>query len=384
MTLDVHVLGTASARPTPERAVSGSLVKGPDGIVVVDCGEGFQTRYALQRRRLKRHSVGETLKPSAVDALVFTHGHLDHTWGALPWLQSMDLENRQQPLLVIGPTSSEALDALLNAEPLPDSVPQADLVRQWKAWYMLGGDMLRFPVRWVWGDVNADRWVEVNPETGAAVSLDGRPQPEGWKNSTLQPVSTEHTVPSCGWMVQQHAMAGKFDRARADEMQLTTKQRAMVARGENITDANGETIAASWFRGGERAAVSVLISGDTAATPEAWEASIAPTLLIHEATYLEQQQDKAEEHMHSTATGAVASAHAVGATYLALTHYSNRIKDESVSAGEAEAAAEAAAEGVAVVALNDNDRLVVGDDGELTHLVWQRDGWATAHIPPNR
>ena len=96
-------------------------------------------------------------------------------------------------------------------------------------------------------------------------------------------------------------------------MQLTTKQRAMVARGENITDANGETIAASWFRGGERAAVSVLISGDTAATPEAWDASLSPTLLIHEATYLEQQQDKAEEHMHSTATGAVASAHAVGA-----------------------------------------------------------------------
>ena len=380
MTLDVHVLGTASARPTPERAVSGSLVKGPDGIVVVDCGEGFQTRYALQRRRLKRHSVGETLKPSAVDVLAFTHGHLDHTWGALPWLQSMDLENRQQPLLVIGPTSAEAMDALLNDEPLPDGIPPADLSRQWMAWYELGGDMIQFPIRWVLGDMNADRWMEINPDTGAAALLDGIPQPAGWNNSTLRPVPTEHSVPSCGWMVQQHAMAGKFDRARADEMQLTTKQRAMVARGENITDANGETIAASWFRGGERAAVSVLISGDTAATPEAWEASIAPTLLIHEATYLEQQQDKAEEHMHSTATGAVASAHAVGATYLALTHYSNRIKDESVSAGEAEAAAE----GVAVVALNDNDRLVVDDDGGLTHLVWQREGWAPKSIPPNR
>jgi len=380
MTLDVHVLGTASARPTPERAVSGSLVKGPDGIVVVDCGEGFQTRYALQRRRLKRHSVGETLKPSAVDVLAFTHGHLDHTWGALPWLQSMDLENRQQPLLVIGPTSAEAMDALLNDEPLPEGVPPADLTRQWMAWYELGGDMIQFPIRWVLGDVNADRWMEINPDTGAAALLDGMPQPSGWNNSTLRPVPTVHSVPSCGWMVQQHAMAGKFDRARADEMQLTTKQRAMVARGENITDANGEAIAASWFRGGERAAVSVLISGDTAATPEAWEASIAPTLLIHEATYLEQQQDKAEEHMHSTATGAVASAHAVGATYLALTHYSNRINDASVSAGEAKAAAE----GVAVVALNDNDRLVVDDDGGLTHLVWGSEGWGPKSIPPNR
>ena len=240
MTLDVHVLGTASARPTPERAVSGSLVKGPDGIAVVDCGEGFQTRYALQRRRLKRFSVGETLKPSTVDVLAFTHGHLDHTWGALPWLQSMDLENRQQPLLVIGPTSGEALDALLNDEPLPEDTPPADLTRQWMAWYGLGGDMIQFPIRWVLGDVNADRWVEINPDTGAAALLDGMPQPEGWNNSMLRPVPTEHSVPSCGWMVEQHAMAGKFDRARADEMQLTTKQRAMVARGENITDANGD------------------------------------------------------------------------------------------------------------------------------------------------
>ena len=380
MVLDVHVLGTASARPTPERAVSGSLVKGPDGIAVVDCGEGFQTRYALQRRRLKRFSVGETLKPSAVDVLAFTHGHLDHTWGALPWLQSMDLENRKQPLLVIGPTSAEAMDALLNDEPLPADTPPADLTRQWMAWYELGGDMIQFPIRWVLGDVNADRWMEINPDTGAAALLDGMPQPSGWNNSALRPVPTEHSVPSCGWLVQQNAMAGKFDRARADEMQLTTKERAMVARGENITDATGETIAASWFRGGERAAVSVLISGDTMATPEAWDASVSPTLLIHEATYLEEQQDKAEEHMHSTATGAVASAHAVGATYLALTHYSNRIKDASLSASEANAATD----GVAVVALNDNDCLVVDDDGDLTHLVWERGGWAPKSIPPNR
>jgi len=380
MVLDVHVLGTASARPTPDRAVSGSLVKGPNGTVVVDCGEGFQTRFALQRRRLKRFSVGETLKPSSIDALVFTHGHLDHTWGALPWLQSMDLENRQQPLLVLGPTSSEAVDALLNQRPLSERVPPADLARQWMAWFSLGGDTIRFPVRWVLGDVAADRWIEMEPSTNQATLLDGMPQPEGWKNSSLRPVPTEHSVPSCGWLIQQDAKAGKFDRARADEMQLTTKQRAMVARGENITGAGGETIAASWFRGGQRAAVSVLVSGDTATTPKAWDDSISPTLLIHEATFLDEQRNKAEEHMHSTAAGAVASAQAVGATYLALTHYSNRIKDSTVSEGEARATAD----GLSVVALNDNDRLVVDDDGDLTHLVWKSEGWTPANIPPNR
>ncbi|MEC8398584.1 MAG: MBL fold metallo-hydrolase, partial [Candidatus Thermoplasmatota archaeon] len=172
MALDVHVLGTASARPTPDRAVSGSLVKGPDGIAVIDAGEGFQTRYAHQRRRMKAHALGETLKPSNVDVLAFTHDHLDHTWGALPWLQSMDLENRQRPLLILGPTSSGALDALLERAVLPDDVPPADLARQWLAWYALGGSSLRFPVRWVLGEVANPRWAEVDPVMGSATLLD--------------------------------------------------------------------------------------------------------------------------------------------------------------------------------------------------------------------
>ena len=171
MALDVHVLGTASARPTPDRAVSGRLVKGPDGIAGIDAGEGFQTRYSQQRRRLKKHSVGSTLKPSAVDVLAFTHGHLDHTWGALPWLQSMDLENRQSPLIVLGPTSSDAIEALLQGASLPDSVAPADLARQWSAWFSLGGASIRFPIRWVLGDVLADRWIELEPHTGKSCLL---------------------------------------------------------------------------------------------------------------------------------------------------------------------------------------------------------------------
>ena len=380
MALDVHVLGTASARPTPDRAVSGSLVKGPDGIAVIDAGEGFQTRYGKQRRRLKAHSLGETLKPSDVDVLAFTHGHLDHTWGALPWLQSMDLENRQQPLLILGPTSSTALNALLEGTAMPEDIPPADLARQWLAWYALGGSGLRFPVRWVLGVVGEDRWAEMDPHTGTATLLDAMPQPAGWSNSTLTPLPTTHTVPSCGWMIQQHAKAGKFDRQRADDLGLTTKERAMLARGEDVTTAEGETLESAWFRGGERAPVSVLISGDTATSPPAWTEAIAPTLLVHEATFLDEQQDKADEHQHSTAAGAVASALAVGAESLALTHYSNRIKSSDEPLGEAKSTAGA----LPVVALNDSDRMVVEDDGRVNHLAWNGSGWASLNMKPNR
>lgn len=380
MPFDVHVLGTASARPTAERAVSGSLVKGPDGIAVIDCGEGFQSRFTAQRRRLKAHAKGEALKPGNIDVLAFTHGHLDHTWGALPWLQSMDLENRTQPLLVVGPSSTPALHALLNGEPFPSSVPPADLARQFVAWFTLGATSIGFPVQWVLGDVEADFWIQLDPANDMAERLDCMPQPKGWKRMSLLPCPTHHTVPSCGWLIAHGPTPGAFDRERADELALNTKQRARLARGEDIKTADGTTLEAAWFRGEERAGTSVLISGDTAACPPAWTAELAPTLLVHEATFLNEQQDKAHEHLHSTAAGAVQTARSIGATFLALTHYSNRIKNLDEVLTEAHALAE----GLPLVALNDADRLKIGGNGRVTHFAWAGDGWQNASKEPHR
>ncbi len=380
MAIDVHVLGTASARPTNDRAVSGSLVKGPNGIAVIDAGEGFQTRFANQRRHLKTSGSGDTLKPGRVNVLAFTHGHLDHTWGALPWLQSMDLENRQQPLLVIGPTSLDAIEALKQGAPFPEHIPSADLARQFVAWFALGVERLQMPIRWVLGDVGEDVWIEIDPLSATVTTLERMPQPKEWRNMTLRCFPTVHSVPSCGWMVEQGPTPGTFDRERADELDLNTKQRARLARGEDILGPDGNTLEAAWFRGEPLAPVSVLISGDTASCPPAWPAGLAPTLLIHEATFLNEQQDKAHEHLHSTAIGAVQTAHAVGAKHLALTHYSNRIKDENTAKKEAETVAD----GLPLVALNDGDRLVLSDHGRLKHLSRDSEGWQGTNIPPNR
>ena len=65
---------------------------------------------------------------------------------------------------------------------------------------------------------------------------------------------------------------------------------------------------------------------------------------------------------------------------LALTHYSNRIK----SSKKAQEEAERVAEGLPVVALNDNDRMVVKDDGSVNHLGWNDGRWWGLNIKPNR
>ena len=114
MTLELHVLGTSSARPAHGREVSGSFLVTPEGNLAIDCGEGFQSRLAAQKVALKGEK--KRLKTSRLGAILLSHGHLDHTWGVLPWLKSMALDGRTQPLMVIGPTSSTNIDALLSGK----------------------------------------------------------------------------------------------------------------------------------------------------------------------------------------------------------------------------------------------------------------------------
>ena len=383
MTVDVHVLGTASARPTSQRSVSGTVVSCDDGLVVIDAGEGFQTRFEHQRKRLKTNGMKRRLRPNRIGALVFTHGHLDHTWGALPWLQTMSLDRREPGMLMLAPTSPAVLDALLAGTSIPEGTPPADLAVQWKAWSEVGGFAgCSYPLRWVLGDVVNDRWAEVELDTMRATLLDAMPQPEGWRRARLVPILTTHSVPSCGWMVEQTGSPGPFDRERAQELGLTEEQRGALARGEDLEHL-GSTLEAASFRGPPTPGVKVVVSGDTAERASGFTAGLSPDLLVHESTFLEAQTDKAAEHLHTTASGAARTAQACNAAVLALTHYSSRIKSVQQPLAEARTELLQLDTDLPVLALQDGDVLSV-THGHCNHLVATESGWDTVSIAPNR
>jgi ribonuclease Z len=377
--MELHILGTASARPTSTRNVSGSVLSTEEGLVIIDAGEGFQTRYSTQRSMMKRSDKNASLRPHKIAAIALTHGHLDHTWGVLPFLQTLALDGRKHPLMIYGPTSEAILKALetvgFNAE-VPENTPSADLINQYRAWFQLGAKSIElgYEVRWMLGEPHTNRWVELNPDVSSLKWYEEMPQPEPFKSIRLDALGTKHSVPSCAWQITKAASQGVFDRNRATLAGLNEGERRLLATGTDVEKENGTILKASSFRGPERRAHSFVISGDTA------EQSIhpigIPTVLVHEATFLEESHSKAEEHLHSTAMGAARTAKACGAEHLVLTHFSARIRDASESLTEAKEEYEDAG----ITYANDGDRLQIDVDGNVTFYRRNELGWKQHNI----
>ncbi len=373
MPIESHILGTSSARPTSSRAVSGSVVVTDEGNFVVDAGEGFQTRFQHQRKHLKHIDQKSSIRPSKIKAIFLTHGHLDHTWGVLPWLQSLSLDGRTQPLVVIGPTSPKVIEALIESTALPADVPAVDLVHQCRYWMsMVNSDhALSYDVSYVLGDPHTQQWVQLLPEGSAKVLSTSLSEFLGLQDVEVEAFGTIHSVPSCAWSFLQKERLGSFDRQRAAALKLSDAQRTDLASGIDV-EHEGTLLIASSFRGPSRPALRLVISGDTAEMSPSLCSLQDCNALIHEATFVDEQQEQANTFLHSTARGAMRTAKQMNARHLCLTHYSNRLSDTELSISQA--LSEHA--DIVVTAANDYDRIRVEDSGDVVHKCWDGNGWS--------
>jgi ribonuclease Z len=89
---EIIVLGTAAWVPDAEHDTVSLAVRGPDGVVLVDCG-------GSPLHKLARHGV----ERDEIRALIVTHRHADHLYGVPILIQGLWLGGRQAPLTIYGP-----------------------------------------------------------------------------------------------------------------------------------------------------------------------------------------------------------------------------------------------------------------------------------------
>ncbi len=292
--LSVTFLGTSAARPTVERNVSALALVREGETLLFECGEGTQ-------RQMMRYGVS-----FALSEIFFTHFHADHFLGVIGLVRTLGLQTREQPLRLYGPKGAKHLlkAALeLGVERVPFEVK----IEEVKPGMVLGGE---------------------GGGGGGGKAASGTER-DGY---AIQVFATEHGGGSVGYAVREHERPGRFDPDKARAAGVPEGPLwGQLQQGETVRLPDGRTIAPEGIVGAKRPGRLVVITGDTRPCAAVVDAAQQADLLIHEATFGEEEKDRAKETGHSTAREAAQVALAAQARRLVLSHVSARY---SISAEE--------------------------------------------------
>jgi len=144
---------------------------------------------------------------------------------------------------------------------------------------------------------------------------------DGYNLTTFAPT---HGVSAVGYAFVEGPRPGRFDVEAADALGVDPPERGLLQRGESIELDDGRVVTPDAVLGPPRPGRKVVLAGDTAPSPVVLEAAREAEVLVHEATFLDEERERARETAHSTALEAAELARAADVTFLALTHLSNR------------------------------------------------------------
>jgi ribonuclease Z len=273
MELSLFFAGTAGSVPTARRGLPALLVRAGGDRLLFDCGEGTQQQLL--------RSVGLP----ELDAIFLTHFHLDHWLGLLGMVKTFDLRARERPLTLYGPPGLRAL--IEGMRPIIG-----------RTGYPLGVEEL---------------------EPHEEVVFDGY---------AIGAFPVEHRVPAYGYALIEDDRPGRFDADTARRLGVREgPDFGRLQRGEVVGDVRPEQVV-----GPTRPGRRIVISGDTRPCQTTEVYAHAADVLVHEATFLEDEHARARETAHSTAHQAAELARDAGVRLLALTHLSTRYFPREVRA----------------------------------------------------
>jgi len=138
------------------------------------------------------------------------------------------------------------------------------------------------------------------------------------------PVSHQGTT-AVGYLIAETTRLGRFNPDRARELGVPEGPAwGTIHRGLPVVLDDGRTIEPSELVGPSRPGRRIVITGDSRPCPGTMDAATEADLLVHEATFAEEESARASDTGHSTAREAALIAAAARVRRLVLTHVSAR------------------------------------------------------------
>ncbi len=277
--MEVVLLGTSAALPTPARWPSCIAVLREGEVLLFDCGEGAQIQF---------QKAG--LKPGKLSKIFISHLHGDHFYGLIGFLTSLQLGGRDKPMAIYGPVG---LKGYLNF---------MQELSSFKFKYMVEVHELEMQV--------GEKTWEFEDYAVTAMPLD-------------------HTLFTLGFRIEEKPKPGKFDVKAAQQLGIPAGPlRARLQKGEQVVLANGAKVKPSQVLGSAQVGKTLAICFDTRPCRGSEELAREADLLIHDGTFDNSRADWANKTGHSTVSQAAEIAREAGAKKLLLTHISARYDDE--------------------------------------------------------
>jgi ribonuclease Z len=173
-------------------------------------------------------------------------------------------------------------------------------------------------VRFIYGKLPYELTIE---ELEPAQTVPG----EGY---VVAPFPVRHRGAAFGYALVEDDRPGHLDAELAQRLGVTPgPDLGRLQRGETVGDVRPEQVV-----GPARAGRKIVLSGDTCPCETLALAADQATVLVHEATFADDELDRARVTQHSTASQAAELARAANVHMLALTHISTRYAGKELRA----------------------------------------------------
>ena len=274
MDFKLKILGCGSAIPAFGRYSSAQVLSTHGKNFLIDCADATQFRL----KALK-------VNTSRLQHIFISHLHGDHCFGLISVISTFSLAHRNS-------------DLYIHAQPDLQKIlqPQIDYFCR---------DM-EFKVV----------FENFDPLKNARIYED--------RSLTVETIPLSHGVPCCGFMFREKEKAPHLDKSKLEFYNVGVEQMKTLKEGGDLRCPDGAIIPNGEFMRPPTPAKSFAYCADTM-----YRESICPIIqgadcLFHEATFSENQRDRARATKHSTAKDAALIAKKAGVKKLLIGHFSAR------------------------------------------------------------